>query len=397
MSLALGLFFLFEGFILATWVFRHFRLTWVLGHEPILAPEPPGELVDPPLVSIIVPARNEEGNIAECLDSVLAQSYPRREVIVVDDRSEDGTAEVVRRQQERSADVRLVQVNHLPAGWTGKTHALAQAAREARGEWFLFVDADIRLHKDNLASALAYARQHGLEFLSLLARTDCRSFWEGVLQPLLGIMLMLRFPLSSVNDPRRSCAFANGQYILIRRSAYDALGGHAAVSGELLEDIALAQRAKAQRLPLAVVHGYQVASVRMYGSFPDIWRGWRRIYIHALGRRAGSLLLSAALIVLFSLNPLALALAGVLGVLVGGGGGAWLGAAAVGVVQVAAMMSVVYRMYRRLILAQARYLVLYPVAMLVGLGLFLDALLSLVIRRELVWRGTAYPVRTPTR
>jgi chlorobactene glucosyltransferase len=397
MSLALGLFFLFEFLILAIWVLRHSRLTWVLEHEPILFPEPPRDLVDPPLVSIIVPARNEEANIAECLDSLVAQSYPRREVIVVDDRSEDGTADVVRGHQARFGEVRLVQVSQLPPGWTGKTHALAQATREARGEWFLFVDADIRLDPDNLASTLTYVREHGLEFLSLLPRADCRSFWEGVLQPLLGIMLMLRFPLSAVNDPSQSCAFANGQYILIRRSTYEALGGHTAVSGELLEDIALAQRAKAQRLPLAVVHGYRIASVRMYGSFPDIWRGWRRIYIHALGRRARSLLLSAGLIVLFSLNPLALALAGVLGLLVGAEGGAWLAAAAVGVVQVVAMMSLVYRMYRQLILAQARYLLFYPVAMLVGLGLFLDALLSLITRRELVWRGTAYPVRTPTR
>jgi glycosyltransferase involved in cell wall biosynthesis len=351
------------------------------------------QLVDPPLVSIIVPARNEEANIAECLDSLVRQSYPRREVIVVDDRSEDGTADVVRRQQTRFADVRLVQVSQLPPGWTGKTHALVQAAREARGEWFLFVDADIRLDPDNLTSTLTYARERGLEFLSLLPRADCRSFWEGVLQPLLGIMLMLRFPLSSVNDPGQSCAFANGQYILIRRSAYEALGGHAAVCGELLEDMALAQRAKAQRLPLAVIHGYRIASVRMYGSFLDIWRGWRRIYIHAFGRRAASLLVSALLIIVFSLNPLALALSGVLGLLVGAGGGAWLAAATVGVAQVATMMSLVYRMYRQLIRAQARYLVFYPVAMLVGLGVFLDALVSLVTRRQLVWRGRAYPAR----
>lgn len=397
MRLALGAFLLLQFFILAVWVFRHFRLTWVLKNEPILSPDPPGDLVDPPLVSVIVPARNEEANIADCLESLLAQSYPRREVIVVDDRSEDGTAEVVRRYQERSPDVRLVKVTHLPAGWTGKTHALAQAAQEARGDWFLFVDADMRLQQHNLARAMAYAREHGVEFLSLLAGADCRSFWEGVLQPLLGAMLVLRFPLSAVNDPKRRRAFANGQYILMSRAAYGALGGHATVSGELLEDIALAQRAKAQGLRLVVAHGYRVARVRMYGSFLDIWRGWRRIYIHALGRRVPSLFLSVLLIVLFSLDPLILAPVSVLGALLRPGDGFWLSAATLGVAQVVVMMAAVYRMYRELILAETRYLVFYPVAMLVGLGILVDALLSLVTRRELVWRGTTYPARIPDR
>ena len=380
-----------QAFILGLWVYRYWRLSWALRNEPSLSVDPPGELADPPLVSVIVPARNEEANIPACLDSLLAQSYPRREIIVVDDRSQDDTAQVVRRYEDQHCGVRLIQVDHLPAGWTGKTHALAQAAGEARGDWLLFVDADMRLHEHNLANAVAYAQERGVDLLTLLARTDCQTFWEGVLQPLLGSMLMLRFPLLTVNDPNHRLAFANGQYILIRRSCYRALGGHEAVRAQLLEDIALANRAKAQGLRLALLHGYRAASVRMYGSFADMWRGWRRIYIHAFGRSVRRLLLSILLIVVFSLNPTIITVAGAVGVLAGGTGAIWWWLLVLGVSQIIALLSVVYRMYTRLILADPRYLPLYVVAMVVGAGIFLDALLSVLLRRELVWRGTAYP------
>ena len=391
MNPLLGAFLLVQFAILATWFYRHVRLGWVLGHEPILSVEPPGEFSEAPMVSVIVPARNEEANIGNCLDSLLAQSYPRREIIVADDRSQDGTAEVVRRYQQEHPEVRLIQIEELPAGWTGKTNALARAASRAAGEWLLFVDADMRLHPHNLANAVAYAQEQGLDMLTLLARTDCRTFWEAVLQPLLGSMLMIRFPLRLVNDPNHRLAFANGQYILFRRQAYEALGGHGAVRGALLEDIALARRAKAQGFRLALMHGYRAAGVRMYGSLVDIWRGWRRIYLCAFGRSVASLLVSILLILVFSLNPVVVAGAGVVGVAAGLGGGFWWGLALLGGVQVAVMLSVVYRMYTRLILADPRYLPLYPVAMLVGLGIFLDAVLSVLVGREVVWRGRTYP------
>jgi len=378
-------------FILGMWLYRHRRLGRALRDEPSLSVDLPGEVPDPPLVSIIVPARNEEANISACLDSLLAQSYPRREVIVVDDRSEDGTAEVVRRYQQEHPEVRLLQIEDLPPGWTGKTHALARAAEQARGDWLLFVDADMRLHEHNLANAVAYAREQGLDVLTLLARTDCRTFWERVLQPLLGSTLMIRFPVLAVNDPEHRLAFANGQYILIRRPCYESLGGHEAVRSELLEDIALANRAKAQGCALALLHGYRAARVRMYGSFADIWRGWRRIYIHAFRRSIPSLLFSALLILLFSVNPSVVTAAGVVGVLLQPTSVFWWVLLGLGVAQMTIMLSVLWRMYTQLILADPRYLAVCPLAMLVALGIFLDAICSILARRELVWRGTAYP------
>ncbi len=391
MNAVLVAFLVVQCFILGTWLYRHLRLSQALRDEPSLPVDPPGELADPPLVSIVVPARNEEANISACLDSLLAQSYHRREVIVVDDRSEDGTAEVIRRYQEEHPEVRLLQIEDLPPGWTGKNHALARAASEARGDWLLFVDADMRLHEHNLVNAVAYAREHGLDVLTLLARTDCRTFWERVLQPLLGSTLMIRFPVLAVNDPEHRLAFANGQYIFIRRACYESLGGHEAVRSELLEDIALANRAKAQGCPPALLHGYRAAGVRMYGSFIDIWKGWRRIYIYAFKRSIPSLLFSALLILAFSVNPSVVTVAGFVAVLLYPTSVFWCVLLALGVAQVLTMLSVLWRMYTRLILADPRYLAMCPVAMLVALGIFLDAIFSILARRALVWRGTAYP------
>ncbi len=388
-------FLILQLFVLGVWFYRHLVLIRVLRNDPALPVDPLPGLTDPPLVSVIVPARNEETNIGHCLDSLLAQSYANREILIVDDRSEDTTAEVVRRCQEQHPEVRLIQVDELPPGWTGKTHALAQAADQAEGDWLLFVDADTRLHQHNLANAVGYARNHNLDILTLLARAECGTFWERTLQPLLGSMLMIRFPLAAVNAPRRRLAFANGQYILISRSCYDRLGGHEAVRGELLEDIALARQAREEGCALALLYGFRAARVRMYGTLREMWRGWRRIYIHAFGRSIPSLLLSAVLIVVFSLNPLALVAVAGGHLLLMGGGALWWWLFALGTAQVTAMISVTYRMYARLILADPRYLLFYPLAMVVGLGIFLDAVVALLVRRELVWRGTAYPHTSP--
>jgi len=383
-------FLLAQTLVLAVWVARQLKLNEAVTKGPRLPITPPGEIKNPPLVSVVIPARNEEHNIGQCLESLLQQSYPNLEILVADDRSEDGTAEVVRGYAEKHPHVRLVQVTELPPGWTGKTHALARAAQEAAGEWLLFVDADTRLHKHNVANAVLYAREHDVGMLSLLPRNVGHTFWENVLQPVLGGMLVIRFPLAAVNDPDRRLAFANGQYILIRRDCYEAVGGHEEVRGELLEDIALAKEAKAKRCRLTLLYGFQAATVRMYGSFGDIWRGWRRIFIHAFERSIPSLIVSALLVLVFSLNPLVLASAA--GVVLALGAGQWLAwtSLALGLTQTVVMMAVLVGMYRRLVLADARYLVFYPVAMLIGLGILIDAIFTLAVRRPVNWRGTVY-------
>ena len=247
------------GVIVAVTLARHFILSAVL--KQTLFFEPDRKAVDGrdcPLVSVMVPAKDEEDSITECLESLAAQDYPNLEILVVDDRSEDRTAEIVEEFAKRDPRFRLHQIKELPDGWTGKTHALHHCQREAKGEFLLFVDADTRLDPSCVRVTVTDALEHDAAMVSMMPSLDCRSFWERVVQPVAGSCLMLFFPLPRVNDPEASdSGFANGQYILVRRGAYDAIGGHASVREKFVEDIHLGRRIRraawdsASRSPLS--------------------------------------------------------------------------------------------------------------------------------------------------
>ena len=164
------------------------------------------------------------------------------------------------------------------------------AADQARGEWFWFLDADTRHTPENLAIVMEYARVHRAALASLLPEMRCESFWEKVVQPLAGIVLMQSYPPPLVNRERSSLAFANGQYILISRAAYEAAGGHRAVRDRFVEDIHLASRVKALGLPIRLGIASGIGSTRMYTSLDGIVRGWSRILYDALGRNPWRLL-----------------------------------------------------------------------------------------------------------
>ena len=172
----------------------------------------------------------------------------------------------------------------LPPGWTGKTHALHRAAASASGEWLWFLDADTLHAPESLAIVMEYGRKHGAALVSLLPELRCETFWERVVQPLGGIVLMQSYPLQVVHRDDSPLAFANGQYILVTPPAYDAAGGHAAVKDRFVEDIALAGRVKAAgfRIRVALIRG--IVTCRMYASLGQLVRGWSRILYDALGR-----------------------------------------------------------------------------------------------------------------
>jgi glycosyltransferase involved in cell wall biosynthesis len=271
--------------IIALWPIRLVVLTMILRRQEFLTSRSPRyEQPDPPLVSAILPARDEEAILAECLDSVCRQTYPNLEVLVVDDRSIDRTGSIARRFADADPRVRVLTIDQLPAGWTGKTHALHCAAELARGEWLWFLDADTLHAPDGLAIMMEFARAHGAALVSLLPELRCETFWEQVVQPLGGIVLMQSFPLHVVHRQRSPLAFANGQYILIGRTAYDAAGGHEAVRDRFVEDIALAGRVKALGLPIRVALIREIVSCRMYSSLGQLVRGWSRILYDALDR-----------------------------------------------------------------------------------------------------------------
>ncbi len=276
--------------IVAIWPIRLVVLWVILRRQRFLDARSPRYLgPDPPMVSAILPAKDEEAYLSDCLASVRGQTYPNLEIVVVDDRSVDRTGEIAREHAARDARVRVLTIEELPAGWTGKTHALHRAAAEASGEWLWFLDADTLHAPESLSILMEYARTEGADLASLLPELRCETFWERVVQPLGGIVLMQSFPLHVVHRDRSPLAFANGQYILIRRTAYDNAGGHEAVKDRFVEDIALADRVKqtGHRIRVALVH--EIVTCRMYASLNQLVRGWSRILYDALGRRAGRL------------------------------------------------------------------------------------------------------------
>ncbi len=272
--------------IVIQWIIRHAIISVFYKKFDILTRSSPRlSGTSPPLVTAMIPAKDEEATLADCLETVRGQDYPNLEILVVDDRSTDRTAQIAREFASRDPRIRLVSIHDLPSGWTGKTHALHEAAAQANGDWFWFLDADTRHAPESLSVMLAYAESHNAALASLVPEMRCESFWERVVQPLAGIVLMRSFPLFVVNDDRRPLAFANGQYILIRKEAYFAVGGHEAVRDRFVEDIYLARLVKAKGLPIRVAMSTDISSTRMYTSLPQIVRGWSRILYDALGRR----------------------------------------------------------------------------------------------------------------
>jgi len=232
-----------------------------------------------PSVSVIVPARNEAANIRRCVESLASQAYPDFEVVVVDDGSTDGTGDLARGVAPgRARKLRVVEGTPLPAGWFGKPWACANGAAAATGDLLLFTDADTEHHPDLLARAVEALHEDRADVLSLIGRQEMVTFGERLVQPQVFALIGMRFRrLDRVVEPGRwREAIANGQYILVRREAYEALGGHAAVRGEVVEDLRLAQEITRGGGRLSVRGAEDVFSTRMYTSLRDLVNGWTK-------------------------------------------------------------------------------------------------------------------------
>lgn len=234
---------------------------------------------DLPFVTVIVPARNEAHNIERCLASVATSDYPDFEIVVVDDRSEDGTGALARGvPQGRARAIRVLDGDPLPAGWLGKPWACWQGARVAEGEALLFTDADTVHAPTLLRRAIVGMRAERADLLTLMGRQLMETFWERLLQPHVFLGMLFRFPdfeKIAGNDRWRD-AIANGQYILMPAASYRAVGGHEAVRDEVVEDLALAQHVKRAGMRLRIRSAEDGLSTRMYRSLGEIVAGWSK-------------------------------------------------------------------------------------------------------------------------
>jgi len=230
-----------------------------------------------PEVSVIVPARNEEASLRTCLESLVSQSGVEFEIIVVDDHSTDRTREIALSFAAAAGSrLRVVEAGPLPAGWTGKNNAVVTGVHQARGEWLLFTDADTVHLPGSLARAIAEAKEHRVDMLSYSPEQIAVTFWEMAVLPVVFAELARQYPPSKVSDPNSPAAAANGQYILVKREVYDAVGGHAAVAGEILEDVALARAFKAAGKGIRFCHAAGAVRTRMYRNWSQLRDGWTK-------------------------------------------------------------------------------------------------------------------------
>jgi chlorobactene glucosyltransferase len=234
------------------------------------------ELVGYPYISVCIPARNEERDIKNCVESLLNQDYPNFEVIVVDDNSNDNTAKIVCSMIEQYPNLIFVAGAQLASGWTGKPYALHQAYQRSRGQYLLFTDADLRYQSHALKTAIHTMVCKDLDLLTLMPAAIFGSFWERAVQPVIFGFIAALTNFRQVNSANHKSAMGFGAFLLFKKEAYQKIDGHLSVANEVLEDIMIAKKAKFNGLSVLVADGKKLFSIRMYHSLKEIWIGWRK-------------------------------------------------------------------------------------------------------------------------
>lgn len=231
--------------------------------------------LDNSMVSAIIPARNEEASIARAVESVAAQPEVA-EVIVVNDQSTDCTSQILAELAARIPKLKIINIDALPHGWVGKNYAVTQGAAAAQSDWLLFTDADTYHMPGATRRALNDAVDRDAVLVSYSPEQELDTFWERALIPFVYCRLSAKFSYAQVNDPARTEAAANGQFLMVLRDAYEDIGGHAAIAGEILEDVALARRMKQSGYGIYFTAPMGIVRTRMYRTFGAMWQGWTK-------------------------------------------------------------------------------------------------------------------------
>ena len=258
-------------------------------------------------LTVVIPAFNEAHNIASCVGCALASAPPCREwsVLVVDDESTDATVQNAMGAGSADARFRLIQAGPRPVDqrWVGKNWACSKAAELVKSDWLLFIDADVRLQPDALQRSLAQAIDENADLLSLAPRLSCGCLAEWMVQPIMASLLGLGFPILETNDPESPVAFAAGPFMLFKASTYRRIGGHRALAGEVVEDLALARAIKAGGHRLRYLLGLDAVDLRMYSDLAALWEGWTKNWFLGLDRDPIKALGAALVVVLMFTVP----------------------------------------------------------------------------------------------
>jgi cellulose synthase/poly-beta-1,6-N-acetylglucosamine synthase-like glycosyltransferase len=341
-----------------------------------------------PTVTVLIPAKDEGERVQDCLNSVLALDYPNFKIIAIDDRSTDNTGVVLNDIAEHAAGrVAVIHINQgaLPEGWLGKCNALQTAAAHAKSDWLLFIDSDVKVAPDALSGVLALAVSREYAAVSILTKLDCPTFWEKLILPLCAASVSTMCLISQTNDDNRTTAFANGQFFLIKRSAYEAVGGHTCVRDHITEDVALARILKSKGFRTRLYMGAHFASTRMHTTLRQMRHGWGRIFSGVSSRKPWRILAAIDFVGISGLSAYAALAFGIIGAF-----------------PILTTIAAAHLLLITLILAslyhwsgnQKRYALLFLLAAFMLLWLYTYAL-KMCITGKVAWRGTSYTY-TPT-
>ncbi len=372
---------------LAVWIYRSFRSLSELAHAPELRVSPQNTRTGS--VSILIPAKNEEKNIADCVKSLLTQLRENDEIIVINNCSSDRTEIILKElgaleitenrrpspQKKTSPILKYLNTPKTPDGWTGKNFALHLGKNHATGDWFLFTDADTRHQPGGVDASVAYAEKEALDLLTLFPRCLAHGFWENLIQPCAMGYMGLWFPVRKINDPKSKICFGNGQYLLVRKDHYLGFGGHEALKEAFLEDFAMMKKTKESGARGLCAFGMEVYGTRMYDSFNSLWRGWRRIYLHAFEQNPWRLSRCVSSVFFFSVLPFL-----ILPFLAGHNAAFIAGALLVGILLATAFKT------HSIVRANRMAALLHPLAAMVFTIILFDSFLMAALKKPTFWR-----------
>ena len=338
-------------------------------------------LEDAPLVSIVVPVRNEEDSIKRCIDSLKGLNYLAKEIIVVDGDSSDSTREIL----ANLSGVTAIEEPPLPKGWVGKNWGCQSGYENSKGELLLFTDGDTVHTPESLKSSVRYLVENRLDMFTLIPRVVTVGFWENSLLPLVFEAIFFLTGGDRANNPKSHRFMANGQYILIRRSVYEKIGGHEALRSRIDEDYRMAQAVKSAGLRLRIVFAPDFMETRMYKSFHELWEGWTKNFYAGSNYRIGWFLVGMGLVFTFLLTPFLLLFYGVFAWLVSGNITALIaGIVIVGILTARTAFMNLRWHYK------ARYALVMVLSVTIFLALMVNSMIGYTTSRGVTWKGRNY-------
>lgn len=381
------------AFVGAMWAVRLVAIGWTLkNRQPLSSSSYSGPPSPAPRMSVIVAAKDEEQNIETCITTLLDQDYPDYQIIAVNDRSSDRTLAILHRLQKQHPNrLRVVNITALREGWFGKNNAMREGVALSDTDWFCFTDADCRqTSRSTLSMAMNEALATDCDFLSVTPVLETKTVWERIIQPVCAAVLIIWFLPSRVNNPRTKTAYANGAFMLMRRSCYDAIGGHDRVKTEVNEDIHMARFTKEAGLKLRVTENEDLYKTRMYATPWEAWRGWSRIFYGSLAS-APRVLLAIGFLSVFTILPWVSLTGAAYGWITTNAAesGMWRNLSVVWVVVVLLQQMVMWRMYGILRIFRP-WSFTYILGGAIALAMLVNALLKVLGAGKTTWRGTVY-------